>query len=294
MQFIEIEVMKKVYKKLQDLGIDISTCVYCFDGCMVLKSVLEKIGYTPNTLTDAINDYLHSDKDFLINLSGVKFISKPFEQNDFNPANYPPTEFNTYAEYLNDQPQEMEFPNENFKISVLQSLKQGDRTDRQIEYLNRYCVYDINVAKTVMRTSVDKKLIIYSPQEFKGILAQSGCEYLFKSIQFASRKDDITKPRKQLYTEPSGDKYYNLFIDIRPDIMNREYKEEIGKDFEEFVNTFGLGEVALDPDSSYSQEQCMKWIQPLKNIISILAVKAGTRIELCPCMDSKIWKGYVI
>ena len=101
-------------------------------------------------------------------------------------------------------------------------------------------------------------------------------------------------PRKWLYTEPSGDKYYNLFIDIRPDIMNREYKEEIGKDFEEFVNTFGLGEVALDPDSSYSQEQCMKWIQPLKNIISILAVKAGTRIELCPCMDSKIWKGYVI
>ena len=98
MQFIEIEVMKKVYKKLQDLGIDISTCVYCFDGCMVLKSVLEKIGYTTNTLTDAINDYLHSDKDFLINLSGVKFISKPFEQNDFNPANYPPTEFNTYAE----------------------------------------------------------------------------------------------------------------------------------------------------------------------------------------------------
>ena len=98
MQFIEIEVMKKVYKKLQDLGIDISTCVYCFDGCMVLKSVLEKIGYTTNTLTDAINDYLHSDKDFFINLSGVKFISKPFEQNDFNPANYPPTEFNTYAE----------------------------------------------------------------------------------------------------------------------------------------------------------------------------------------------------
>ena len=38
----------------------------------------------------------------------------------------------------------------------------------------------------------------------------------------------------------------------------------------------------------------MKWIQPLKNIIGILAVKAGTRIELCPCMDSKIWKGYVI
>ena len=137
-----------------------------------------------------------------------------------------------------------------------------------------------------MRTSVDKKLIIYSPQEFKGILAQSGCEYLFKSIQFASRKDDITKPRKWLYTEPSGDKYYNLFLDIRPDIMNGEYKEEIGKDFEEFVNTFGLGEVALDPDSSYSQEQCMKWIQPLKNIIGILAVKAGTLIELCPCIVS--------
>ena len=65
---------------------------------MVLKSELEKIGYTPNTLTDGINEYLHSDKDFFINLSGVKFISKPFEQNDFNSANYPPTEFNTYAE----------------------------------------------------------------------------------------------------------------------------------------------------------------------------------------------------
>ena len=57
------------------------------------------------------------------------------------------------------------------------------------------------------------------------------------------------------------------------------------KDFEEFVNTFGL-EVVLDPDSSYSQEQCMKWIQPLKNIIGILAVKAGTLIELCPCIVS--------
>ena len=185
MQFIEIEVMKKVYKKLQDLDIHISTCVYYFNSCMVLKSELEKIGYTPNTLTDGINEYLHSDKDFFINLSGVKFISKPFEQNDFNPANYPPTEFNTYAEYLNDQPQEMEFPNENFKISVLQSLKQGDRNHRQIEYLNRYCVYDIDVAKTVIRTSVDKKLIIYSSQEFKGILAHAGvsiCSGAFNSL----------------------------------------------------------------------------------------------------------------
>ena len=90
---------------------------------MVLKSELEKIRYPSNALTDAINDYLHSDKDFFIDLLGVKFISKPFEQNDFNLANYPPTEFNTYAEYLNDQPQEMEFPDENFKISVLHSLK---------------------------------------------------------------------------------------------------------------------------------------------------------------------------
>ena len=57
------------------------------------------------------------------------------------------------------------------------------------------------------------------------------------------------------------------------------------KDFEEFVNTFGL-EVVLDPDSSYSQEQCMKWIQPLKNIIGILAVKAGTHIEWYPCIVS--------
>ena len=92
-------------------------------------------------------------------------------------------------------------------------------------------------------------------------------------------------PRKWLYTEPSGDKYYNLFFGIRPDIMNGEYKEEIGKDSEEFVNTFGL-EVVLDPDSSYSQEQCMKWIQPLKIIIGILAAKAGIRIELCPCIVS--------
>ena len=42
--------------------------------------------------------------------------------------------------------------------------------------------------------------------------------------------------------------------------MKREYKEEIGKGFEEFVNTFGLEEVALDPDSPYLQEQCLKWI----------------------------------
>ena len=59
-------------------------------------------------------------------------------------------------------------------------------------------------------------------------------------------------------------------------------KKRLEKDFEDFVNTFGLGEVALDPDSSYPQEQCLKWIQPLKNIIGILAVKAGTRIELHP------------
>ena len=38
-------------------------------------------------------------------------------------------------------------------------------------------------------------------------------------------------PRKWLYTELSGDKYYNLFFGIRPDIMKREYKEEIGKGF---------------------------------------------------------------
>ena len=30
----------------------------------------------------------------------------------------------------------------------------------------------------------------------------------------------------------------------------------------------------------------MKWIQPLKNIIGILAVKAGTRIELHPYIVS--------
>ena len=88
-----------------------------------------------------------------------------------------------------------------------------------------------------MRTSIDKKLNIYSPQEFKGILAHASCEYLFKITQFASRQDDITKPRKWLYTEPSGDKYYNLFFDIRLDIMNGEYKEEIGKDFSSSVLT---------------------------------------------------------
>ena len=140
---------------------------------------------TPNTLIDVINDYLHSDKDFFIDLSGVKFISKPFEQNDFNPANYPPTEFNTYAEYLNDQPQEMEFPDENFKISVLQSFKQEDRTDRQIEYLNRYCVYDIDITKIVMRASIDKKLNIYLPQEFREYwlkLVVSICSRVFNSL----------------------------------------------------------------------------------------------------------------
>lgn len=292
MQFLEVEIMKIVYKKLQDLGVDLSTCIYCFDGCMVLKSELEKLEYTPEMLTSAINEYLHSIEDFYIDLSGISFISKPFEQNDLNPANYPPTKFNTYAEYLNDQPQEMEFPEDSFKISVLQSLKQGDRTDRQVEYLNRYCVYDIDIAKIVLRTSIDKKLNIYSPQDFKAILTQAGCEYLFKSIQFASRKDDITKPKKWIYTEPSGDRYYNLFMGIRPDIMNGEYKEEIGNDFEEFVNTFGLGECDLDTRRSWEsqelniKEECLKWIQPLKNIIGILAAKAGTRVELCPCIVS--------
>ena len=110
---------------------------------------------------------------------------------------------------------------------MINSVKKGDRTDRQIEYLIQYCVYDIDVAKIIMKTSVDKKQNIYLPHEYKGILAHADCEYLFKSIQFASWKDNITKPRKWLYTELSGDKYHNLFLDIRPDIMKGEYKEEI-------------------------------------------------------------------
>ena len=111
------------------------------------------------------------------------------------------------------------------KISILQSLKQGDRTDRQIEYLNRYCVYDIDIAKIVMRTSIHHR----NSREYWLMPVVSICSRAFNSL--LERMISGRIPRKWLYTEPSGDKYYNLFFGIRPDIMKREYKEEIGKGF---------------------------------------------------------------
>ena len=61
------------------------------------------------------------------------------------------------------------------------------------------------------------------------MLVVSICSRAFNSL--LERMISGRIPRKWLYTEPSGDKYYNLFFGIRPDIMKREYKEEIGKGF---------------------------------------------------------------
>ena len=162
-------------------------------------------------------------------------------------------------------------------------LKQGDRTDRQIEYLNRYCVYDIDIAKIVMRTSIHHR----NSREYWLMPVVSICSRAFNSLleRMISQNQWSSCILNQVVISTT---ISSLVFDLIS--WKESIKKRLEKDFEEFVNTFGL-EVVLDPDSSYSQEQCMKWIQPLKNIISILAVKAGTRIELHPYIVSIQWFG---
>lgn len=281
MQFLEVNIIRNVYKKLCDLGIDISTCIYCFDGCMIRKDQLEKIKLTPNQLTDAINDYIHSI-DFYIPLDNIKFISKDFEQNDFDPMNYQPCKYNTYSEYLATNPEYFEYPNEPFSFGKLKSLKQGDRIDRQINYIRQYVVIDIMTNTVMCRYNVNA-MTMYKPSDFKAILAQNGCEYLYNYIETAYRKDDIDNPRKWLIKTPNGDLYYSLFMGIKPEIINGNYNKEIGEDFERFVNTFAYGE-------SNNVELQLKYIEPLKRLLGSLAMNPGHRTEIAVCIASN--QGY--
>lgn len=277
MQFLEVNIIRQVYKKLSDLGIDVSTCIYCFDGCMVRKDQLEKINLTPNQLTDIINNYIHSI-DFYIPLDNIKFISKDFEQNDFDPLNYQPCKYNTYAEYLSEKPECIEYPNESFSFAKLKSLKQGDRIDRQINYIRKYVIIDVMTNTVICRYTINK-MIMYRPCDFKAILAQNNCENLYNYLETAFRKDDIDNPRKWLIKSKNGDLYYSLFMGINPEIINGNYNKEIGEDFEKFVNTFAFGE-------SDKTELQLKYIEPLKRILGSLAMKPGLRTEIAVCIAS--------
>ena len=97
MQFLEVNIIRAVYKKLKDIGIDVKTCVYCFDGCMVSKAEMERVGYTADKLVEAINQYIHG-LEYYIPLDNINFISKEFELNGFDPMKYEPTKFNSYEE----------------------------------------------------------------------------------------------------------------------------------------------------------------------------------------------------
>ena len=112
MQYCEVNVMKMVYKKLEKLGIARNRVVYQFDGCMVLKEDVKSTGLTIEQLVDSINNYIHQQK-FVIDLSGINFVSKPFE-NTLDLSQYEPCEYNTYDEYIHDQPVFIEFPSESF------------------------------------------------------------------------------------------------------------------------------------------------------------------------------------
>lgn len=283
MQFLEVNIIRAVYKKLQDIGIDVSTCIYCFDGCMVKKSELEKVGYTADRLCEAVNQYIQS-LDFYIPLNNIVFVSKDFEQNNFDPMKYDPTEYDTYEEYIADMPEMLEFPDEDFSWTTLEKLKQGDRNDRQIEYLNTYCVYDMNRNEYILRISKTPKdgqphVIAYSPDKFKYNLSIVGCKQLIDSVQHATRFDDIERPRKWLIRDKDGNLFYNMFMGIDPAVRDGEYNPEIGKEFEEFVNTFALGE-------SIHEEEQLKAIEPLKRIIGSLACRAGVRLEIMVCIVS--------
>ena len=285
MQFLEVNLIREVYKKLQEIGIDVKTCVYCFDGCMVKKSELEKIGYTADKLCEVINQCIH-ELDFYIPLDNINFISKEFEQNDFDPMKYEPTTINSYEEYLENKSVCVEFPDEDFVWNKLTSLKKGDRTDRQVEYLNKYMVYDVNMCRFVLRRSKSiDSVVTYSPAEFRNVMKHIKCEKLIDSIQVATRYDDIEKPRKWLIRDTNGELHYSLFMGINPDIINGEYNEEIGKDFEEFVNTFGLADIK-DIGKKEEYDKCEENIIPLKRIIGALARKAGTRLEIMVCIVS--------
>ena len=112
MQYCEVNVMKMVYQKLEELGISVDRVAYQFDGCMILKEDVQKTGLTLEQFVDCINNHIHQQK-FVIDLSEVNFAAKPFE-NTLDLSQYEPCKYNTYEEYIQDQPIYQEFPDEPF------------------------------------------------------------------------------------------------------------------------------------------------------------------------------------
>ena len=286
MQFIETNLIRIVYKKLEDIGFHIPTDIYCFDGCMVKKSEMERLEYTEEKLVEAINQYIQSIEDFYIPLNNIKFVSKEFEQNNFDPMKYEPTKYDTYEEYIGDQPDFEYLPNDGFEWRTLELLKQGDRTDRQIEYMNKYIVYDTDTCSYVIiqrkkdeqgvyRLDINRK----TQEQFKLNMSKIHCESLINCVQYGKRQDDVSQSRKWLIRDKTGNLTYNLFVGIKPDVYNGDYNKEIGDDFEEFVNTFAIGESILPKE----REQ---YIIPLKRVIGSLAARAGIRLEIMVCIVS--------
>lgn len=275
MQYCEINIMKLVYKKLEELGISTDRIVYQFDGCMVLKEDVARTGLTIEQLVDSINNYIHQQK-FVIDLSGINFVSKPFE-NTLDLSQYEPCKYNTYEEYVQDQPIYIEFPSESFSWNYMKTL----REDRMVEYINKYCVYDVNTCEYVLRYDIHEEPVVYTENKLKEVLKKYRIDKkLIDNIMPAKRLDDINKPREWIFTDKRGDRYYNLFMGLLPEIVNGKCNEEIANDFEKFIDTFGIGNDII----------------PLKRVIGHLACKAGVSIPklICIASDSGFGKDSMI
>lgn len=266
MQYCEVNIMKMVYKKLAELGISSDRVVYQFDGCMVLKEDVAKTGLTIEQLVDSINEYIHQ-QNFIIELSGINFVSKPFE-NALNLSNYEPCKYDSYEEYIQDQPKYIEFPDEPFSWIYMESLKDAKK---MTDYVNQYCIYDITECKYVVRYNVNDDLVKYSEKDFKELLKKYRIDKkLHQNILPARRSDDVDKPRQWIFTDKRGDRYYNMFMGLLPEIVNGNYNKEIGDAFEEFIDSFGVNND----------------ITPLKRIIGSLACRAGVSIPKLICIAS--------
>ena len=265
MQYCEVNVMKMVYQKLEELGISIDRIAYQFDGCMILKEDIQKTGLTLEQFVDCINNFIHQQK-FIIDLSEINFSAKPFE-NTLDLSQYEPCKYNTYEEYIQDQPIYQEFPDEPFSWNFMKSL----RNDRQIEYINKYCVYDVDTCEYVLRHDLHSDPITYTENKLKEVLKKYKIDKKFlDNILPAKRVDDVNKPRQWIFTDKRGDRYYNLFMGLLPEIINGAYNEEIGDEFEKFIDTFGIGND----------------ITPLKRIIGHLACRPGINIPKMVCIAS--------
>lgn len=156
------------------------------------------------------------------------------------------------------------YPEERFSWSKLSSLEE----DKRSEYINKYCVFDFHSSCYILRTDVNT-LVRYNSRQFGEILNKINIKGLKKYIQPATRKDDWKRPRQWIYIE-EGDRYYNMFMGLREDVINGETSPVIEKMFEEFVNSFADGSDLI----------------PLKRVIGSLAMNAGRHLPVMVCIAS--------